>query len=133
MSEVYERDSLFLAYIKWHYGQGLRELFGVAHNFLWFISHFFSFKLLLKTLFAPWKRLGEHYQGGLDLSAFASALVVNGLMRAFGFFTKTIVLLVGLVTYILALVFSFFISVIWVLAPAILLGSAVLSATFFIL
>lgn len=133
MSEVYERDSLFLAYIKWHYGQGLRELFGVTHNFLWFISHFFSFKLLLKTWFAPWKRLGEHYQGGLNLSAFASTLVVNGLMRAFGFFTKTIVLLVGFITYILALVFAFFISIIWILAPAILLGSAVLSATFFIL
>lgn len=133
MSEVYERDSLFWAYIKWHYGQGLRELFGVTGNFLWFVTNFFSFKLLLKTLFAPWKRLGEHYGGGLDLGAFASTLIINGLMRAVGFVTKTLVLLVGLISYILVLIFSLFISIIWLLAPVILLGSVILSATFFVI
>lgn len=133
MSEAYDRDSFFIAYLKWHYGQGLRELFGVAGNFLWFIYHFFSFKLLLRTLVAPWKRLGEHYEGGLDLSAFASALVINTLMRIVGFITKIIVLLVGFISYILALIFSFFIAVIWLLAPAILIGSLILSVTFFVI
>jgi len=132
MPEAYERDSFFLAYAKWHYGQGLRELFGVSHNFLWFIFHFFSFKLLLKTLFAPWKRLGEHYKGGLDLGAFASTLVVNGLMRIVGLVTKVFVLSVGFVSLVLVLVFSFFIFIIWILAPIILLGSIILSVTFFI-
>ena len=133
MSEVYERDSFFLAYAKWHYGHGLKELFGVAGNFLWFIIHFFSFKLLFKTLFAPWKRLGETYDGGFNLGAFASTLVVNNLMRAVGFVTKTLVLLVGVISYVLVSVFSFFIFIIWILAPAILLGSLILSATFFVI
>jgi hypothetical protein len=132
MSESFERSPFLLALIKWHYGQGLRELFGVAGNFLWFIANFFSFKLLLKTWFAPWKRLGERYEGGLDLEAFASVLIVNTLMRAFGFFTKTIVLAVGLISYLVVFVFAFFLFVIWLLAPAILLGSAILSATFFV-
>jgi hypothetical protein len=132
MSEIYGRNSFFLAYIKWHYGQGLSEFFGVAGNILWFITNFFSFKLLLKTLFAPWKRLGEHYSGGLDLGAFASALIVNSLMRIVGFVTKIVVLLIGLVSLILVLVFSFFIFFIWILAPVIILGSAVLSVTFFV-
>lgn len=133
MSEAYERDPFFIAYAKWHYGQGLRELFGVAGNFLWFVTNFFSFKLLSKTLFVPWKRLGENYEGGFDLSAFASTLIVNGLMRTVGFITKVIVLLVGFVSYILVLIFSFFISIIWLLAPAILLGSIILSVTFFVI
>jgi hypothetical protein len=132
MSEAFEREPFFLAYIKWHYGEGLRELFGVVGNLLWFVTNFFSFKLLLKTLFAPWRRMGEHYEGGLDFGALASTLIVNGLMRMVGFFTKTIVLLVGLVSYILVLVFSFFISVIWIFAPVILLGCIALSATFFV-
>jgi len=132
MSEAYETEPFFLAYVKWHYGQGLRELFGVAGNFLWFATNFFSFKLLFKTLFAPWKRMGEHYQGGLDFGAIASTLIVNSLMRLVGFVTKIIVLLVGLISCILVLVFSFFILVIWFLAPAILLGSIILSVTFFI-
>ena len=131
MSEIYERDSFFLAYIKWHYNQGLKEFFGVSGNFLWFISHFFSFKLLLRNLFAPWKRLGENYEGGFDLGAFASVLVVNSLMRIVGFVTKVLVLSVGLISYILVLIFIFFIFIIWLLAPIILLSSIVLSATFF--
>lgn len=133
MSEAFERDPFFFAYVKWHYGQGLRELLGVIGNFLWFISHFFSFKLLLKTLFAPWKRLGEHYEGGFDLGAFASTLVVNILMRVVGFVTRALVLILGLVSYVLVSVFSFFILAIWVLAPFILLGSAVLSIMFFVI
>ena len=132
MSEVYERDSFFVAYIKWHYGQGLKEFFGVVRNFLWFVVHFFSFKLLLKTLFVPWKRLGENYEGGFDLGAFASSLIVNGLMRAVGFVTKILVLSVGVVSYILVLIFAFFIFVIWILAPLILVGSLVLATTFFV-
>ena len=121
-----------MAYVKWHYGEGLQEFFGVTKNFLWFVVHFFSFKLLFKTLFDPWKRLGEHYGGGLDLADLASTFIVNLLMRAVGFFTKTIVLLVGLVSYILVLIFSFFLCVIWIFAPVILLGCLALAATFFV-
>ncbi|KKP56055.1 MAG: hypothetical protein UR80_C0004G0002 [Parcubacteria group bacterium GW2011_GWB1_35_5] len=133
MSEAYERDSFFVAYIKWHYGQGLKEFFGVMGNFLWFIAHFFSFKLLLRTLFTPWKRLGENYEGGFDLGAFASSVIVNGLMRAVGFVTKIIVLSVGVISYVLVLVFAFFLFLIWILAPFILVGSVILSATFFVI
>jgi hypothetical protein len=132
MSEVFERNSLFLAYVKWHYGRGLKELFGVAQNFLWFIANFFSFKLLLKTLFAPWKRLGERYEGGFDFGAFASTFIINSLMRIVGFITKIVVLFVGFASYILIFIFSFFVFIIWVFAPFILLGCLLLSVTFFV-
>jgi len=131
MSHELERESIFLMYVRWHYGQGVREIFQVAGNFLWFVAHFFSFKLLTKTLFAPWKRLGENYNGGFDLAAFASTFVVNSLMRVVGFITRSVVLIVGFVSYTFVFVFSLFIMVIWMLAPLVLLGSLVLSATFF--
>lgn len=131
MSEVYERDHILLVYVKWHYGQGLKELIGVAQNFLWFIRHFFSFRLLISTLFTPWKRLGENYSGNFNLEAFASALIVNTLMRIVGFVTRSIILIVGFSSYLFVSIFSIAIFVIWFLAPAILIGSAVLSVTFF--
>lgn len=133
MSEVYERDHILLAYSKWHYGRGLKELLGVAHNFLWFVGHFFSFNLLLKTLFAPWKRLGENYSGNFNLEAFASALIVNTLMRVVGFATRSIILIIGFASYIFVAAFSTAVLVIWFFAPVILLGSAILSATFFVI
>ncbi|MEK7634971.1 MAG: hypothetical protein AAB446_00890 [Patescibacteria group bacterium] len=133
MFEVYERDSFFWAYVKWHYSQGLRELFGVAHNFLWFVGHFFSFRLLFKTWFAPWKRLGENYSGGFDLKTIFSSLVVNSLMRIAGFISKTVILIVGFIAYILVSIFTLFIFIIWIFLPAILLGSFVLAVTFFLI
>jgi hypothetical protein len=132
MSEVFERDSFFWAYVKWHYGRGIKELFGVSSNFLWFISNFFSFKLLIKTLFAPWKRLGERYQGGFNFGAFAGTFIINSLMRIVGFITKTIVLIVGFVSYTVLALFAFCIFIIWISAPIILLGSLLLAVTFFI-
>lgn len=130
MSDVYGKDSFFVAYIKWHYGKGLKEFFGVASNFLWFLSNFFSFKLLLLTIFYPWKRLGEKYQGGFDFGAFASVFIINSLMRIFGFFSKIILIIIGFASYILAisLIFCFF--VIWFLAPVVFVGSLIIGITF---
>ncbi|NLE07100.1 MAG: hypothetical protein GX627_00555 [Parcubacteria group bacterium] len=132
MSEVYERDSFFWAYVKWHYTQGLRELFGVAYNFLWFIAHFFSFKLLLKTLFVPWKKFSEHCGKKLNPGSFSSGFIINGLTRTAGFIVKVAVLTVGFVAYVLVSVLTFIVFIIWVLAPVILLGCIVLAITFFV-
>jgi|SRR3989344_2459894 len=132
MSETYNTNSIFWAYAKWHYGQGVRELVSVAGNFLWFLSHFFSFKLLTRTLFAPWKRMGEGYGQGFDLGRIASAFIVNLLMRAVGFVTRIIVLFVGFCSYLAILGLSLVVFLIWIFAPAILMGSLLLSVTFFV-
>lgn len=131
MSEAYERDSVFVAYLKWHYSRGLKELLGVSQNFMWFVLHFFSFKLLLSTLFSPWKRMGETYGNVLDLGRFASAFIVNSIMRIVGFVSRSIVLVVGLAAMLFVCVLSLLSIMIWVLAPAVLIGSIVLSVTFF--
>lgn len=131
MTEAFERDSLPWAYVKWHYGRGLKEFFAVAGNFLWFIVNFFSFKLLLKTLFAPWKRMGEGYGNTLDFGALAGSFIVNSLMRLVGFVSKVVVLSIGLISYLAVAVFSICVLSIWLLAPAILIVSLILSAVFF--
>lgn len=131
MSKILGRDPLFFAYAKWHYSQGLKEFFVVVGNFLWFIVNFFSFKLLISTLFTPWKRLNEIYQG--DLNSRISSFVVNCLMRCIGFITRIIILLIGFFAYITVVFFSFCLFIIWILAPFLLAGSIILSITFFII
>lgn len=132
MSELYKTDGFFWAYAKWHYVQGLRELVLVGQNFLWFVAHFFSFKLLLRTIFAPWKRMGESYGEGFDLGQFASAFIVNSLMRIVGFVSRVVVLLVGLVAFFAVLFFFLGVFLVWLLAPAVLMGSLLLAITFFV-
>lgn len=132
MAEILERQPLVLVYFKWHYSQGLSEFFGVTRNFLRFLADFFSFKLLLKTLVAPWKRLGENYEGGFNLSAWASSFIVNSLMRAVGLVSRLVILILGLAAVLVLLALAFGLFVIWLLLPFLLLGCLILAATFFI-
>lgn len=131
MLRILNRDPLFFAYLKWHYNQGLKEFFIVARNFLWFVTNFFSFKLLIYTLFTPWKRLNEIYQGNLD--SRISSFIVNFLMRGVGFVTRTIILLIGFSSYFIVALFIFCLFVVWFLAPFLLMGSIILSITFFVI
>lgn len=125
--------TVFTAYLKWHYAEGLREMFAVFGNFLWFVSHFFSFKLLLRTLFKPWKRMGESYGDGLQLDKIASAFIVNTLMRVVGLVSRLIVLMVGFIAYIAILIFALVIFLIWLALPVLIIASAVLAFNFFVI
>lgn len=119
-------------YFKWHYSRGLEEALNTIKNFLWFIAHFFSFRLLTKTLFSPWKRMGESYGEGFNLEAFASAFIVNSLMRVVGFVSRIIIISVGLFTYSVVFLFGVSVLFIWLFAPIVILGSIALAATFIV-
>lgn len=120
-----------VAYLHFHYGRGLRELLGVAQNLLWFILHFFSIKLLFRTLFAPWHRLGEAYGSIINFEAFFSVFIVNILMRLVGFVTRSVVIVMGLIAYVVTFVGSVAMFLVWVFAPILFVGMLVLSITFF--
>lgn len=119
-------------YFRWHYGKGFKEAINVIKNFLWFIRHFFSFGLLFKTLLSPWRRMGEAYGDGFNLEAFASAFIVNSLMRVVGFVSRVIIIFVGSITYLTVLLFGLSIMFIWIFMPIVLMGSLLLAATFIV-
>lgn len=131
MSKEHEGESFFTAYVKWHYGTGLKEFFGVVGNFLWFISNFFSFKLFSQTLLLPWRRFGEAYEGSLGFKKHAFKTITETPLRVAGLLVRLSALLVGTASYFFVLGLSFFAFLIWILAPLVLVGSLVLSATFF--
>ncbi len=133
MSDSFRTDSVFWGYAKWHYGKGVREVVSVGGNFLLFISHFFSFGLLTRTLFAPWKRMGESYGEGFDLGRFAETFIVNSLMRAVGFVTRVIVLAIGFLLYVCVFVLCLALFLIWIFAPILLMASLILTVTFFVI
>ncbi len=77
--------------------------------------------------------MGESYGEGFDLGNFASAFIVNSLMRAVGFVSRTVVLIIGFCAYLFVLGFFCGLFLVWLLAPAILMASIILSATFFVI
>lgn len=70
--------------LRWHYLNALPRLFTIFGNFLLFLSHFFSFSLLIPSLFAPWKGKAKN------------SLLFNLYSKSRGFIIRSTVILIGL-------------------------------------
>ena len=110
--------SLLVGYTRWHYRHSLISYLSIWMNFLWFIGHLFSFGSLLKTLFSPWKRMGEGYPRlGFHPSIFFQSLIVNTLMRIVGAIVRISIILIGLVFLLLVLLFGAVFFILWIVMP----------------
>ncbi|MDO8590254.1 MAG: hypothetical protein Q7R69_03205 [bacterium] len=108
-------------YTRWHYTDGLKDLLHNWKNLILFVRHFFSLGLLFRTWFAPFGRLDEEYQKGLNPEVFFETLVVNTLMRMVGFVLKTFVMTAGLLVLLLLVIAGPVAFVLWALVPLIIL------------
>ncbi len=118
--------SFFGRYLAWHYTGGLLACLRLWGDFLWFIYNFFSVPIIVRTLFAPWRRLGESYRGGFDPGRMFETFIVNILMRLFGFVVRIFFLFAALLALLATFILGFFLSLIFFLAPFLILGSFII-------
>lgn len=109
-------------YFVWHYSLALADLWHLTGNFCWFFYHFFSIPIVVRTLFAPWRRLGERYRRQLDPGALLGTFIVNTLMRLVGLVIRTVFLVVGLLVLFLTVIFSLMLFAVWLTLPFAILG-----------
>lgn len=115
---------LFPSYLVWHYSSAFRDITRVWTNFLWFTYNFFSLPLLVKTFFAPWKRLHEERaKGAFSLEDIASVIVTNTVMRFVGALMRTAVLFVGTIFVLLVFWVGLIFYVAWVFLPVLCVWS----------
>ena len=112
--------TLFFNYLYWHYTRGAIELFLNLTDLLRFELRYFSFRQMVRTWLSPWRRLGEDYGRGFNLEVYATALVVNTIMRLVGFFIRTIVIGLGLFIFICLLPLFLTVFILWLLLPLII-------------
>src|SRR3990167_1057381 len=93
-------------YVLWHYGEGIKNITALGLNFLRFENHFFSQKLLLKTLFSPYRRMQERYKKGFDVEAFLESAIINFITRLVGFLLRSVILLASGVTNLFTIIES---------------------------
>lgn len=111
------------AYVIWHYTAGLWAALAVARNLLRFTFHFFSVGLMFKTLFSPWRRLGEDYASGLHPNEWLATLTVNTLMRVVGAAMRLVLIIFGLIALVVVAVGSVVVMLMWILWPVLVLTS----------
>ncbi len=114
--------SLFFDYVLWHYGRAYINGATVWANLMWFVMHFFSVPLILRTLFSPWKRMREEYTHG-GFEDFMGMIVVNIMTRIIGFFVRIVILIVGMVSFIATFAGFILWSVVWTLLPIFIIGT----------
>ncbi len=114
--------SLFFDYFKWHYGRAYSYALTTWANLMWFIVHFFSISLLLRTLFSPWKRIHEEYHK-TGVEDFFATIIVNSMTRIVGFLVRLTLLLVGLVSRIVGALSLLVWFAIWMFLPVLIIAT----------
>ena len=104
-------------YFVWQYSYGITEFLRAWFNIHWFLFHFFSFPVLLRTMFQPLFRIREDYGRGFDPQKTAEALTINLIMRITGFITRIFLLCIGLVVECAMFVVGLASFVVYLLSP----------------
>ncbi len=106
----------------WYYTRGFIDVLSVWFNFMWFVTHFFSIPLLLRTLFSPWKRMTDDGKPR-SIEAYMEAFVMNVMSRIFGAFVRTAIIFVGILALCMGVAALGAVLVFWLFAPFILVYS----------
>ena len=118
---------MLFSFFVWWYGPGWVGAMQDVRRRTEGVSHSFSVAILLKTLFAPWRRITSTPGAGID--AKFRAMIDNLVSRAVGFFVRLIVLITALLLSGLTAVFFTLIMIVWPLLPFLVLYSLVRAVT----
>lgn len=111
--------NLPVLFVGWWYSEAFRRVLVYVKAFYIFATDFFSVKICLKTLFAPWKRDMISYEG-LSIQQKFQVWTLNLASRFVGFVVKSITLLSYLVFIIFISVFSLTLIFVWIFYPLII-------------
>jgi hypothetical protein len=106
---------VILQLLTWWYGQGWLHIVRSFGSRLVRVSHIFSVPILLRTLWAPWRRIVTYPGAGLD--AKLRALTDNLVSRCIGFTVRALVLIAAAAILLLTAVGGALLVVVWPLIP----------------
>lgn len=102
--------------LSWWYSDGLVGRVRITRNRLAATVDFFSLSLLLKTFFAPFKRISADSISGPFTVHFKS-FVDRSVSRLVGTVTRTIIIAVSFICVLLQVLYGIILVVFWVLIP----------------
>lgn len=112
---------------RWYYTEAIKNILKGWRNFIIFSLEYFSIPLLLKTLFAPWKRDITRRPRGLDVKQLFESLVFNLISRGIGFIVRFLTIWVGILFFFLVIILGAVFFVVWLFLPLIFLSLCALA------
>jgi len=85
--------SIPIQFFIWYLIDVPKQILSAWWNFLRFGMQYFSIPVLLKTLFAPWRKYQWSYGQGFDLQRFAETLATNIISRTLGAIMRFILII----------------------------------------
>lgn len=102
----------------WFYSTGFKRYYDKWVYCLGWINHYFSTFLLLRTLFAPWKRLIiVEKEPGFNFTRFFQNLTFNAISRSMGAIVRLSLFLISLLSLSITLVVGAIGFVFWTIFP----------------
>ena len=112
---------------RWYYGRAKKDVLKGWKNFIIFSLEYFSIPMLLRTLFAPWKRDITKRPRGLDLKKLFECLIFNLISRGIGFLVRFITICLGILFFFSVIILGAVFFIIWLFLPLIMLGLFILA------
>lgn len=109
--------------VQWWYARGWSTFFGDMKRMLKNTADTFSIGDLLKTLFAPYRQIDADGERGPIFASLISKLI----SRLIGFFTRTILIISGLVLMLIEVLVMGLMMVVWPLVPLLPLVGIILT------
>lgn len=119
MSEVFQ--NIFFQYLIWQFFDVPKSILLGWKNFLKFNLNYFSIPLLVKTLFAPWRKYKMSYGRGFDIGRYSEAFLSNLIFRILGAIIRIFLIIIGLFLEIIIILAGIAVFLGWIAGPAILI------------
>ena len=101
--------------VGWWYGSGWTGILNSTRRRLGGLAEMFSITILLRTLFAPWRRIITY--PGASIDARLRALGDNFISRCIGFTVRFFVLLAAAISFLVLCVIGALEAILWPLLP----------------
>lgn len=107
---------LVMSLFQWWYGDGFRGRIKLASVRLEGMIDYFSFSLLLKTLFSPYRQISAGKVDG-PLEVKMRAFVDKLFSRVIGAVIRLIIMIIGLIAITVLIFYTLVSLIIWILLP----------------
>ena len=120
--ETVKRQNIFSLWFFWHFVEMPKFLLGVWKNYIIFALDYFSLPVLLKSLFAPWRKYRWNYPKWFKVGEFLSTLISNMFSRLIGALIRIVLIAIGILFQIFVIFAGLAVFLLWLLIPFIIIA-----------